>query len=206
MIRWLIILLTININAFALEAVVTVLETPLFKTNSHNSEIVQYLRKGDIIKIHPSLANERDMEQFSPDKTKHAKILEKMRRNYDEEQDPLFNGKENHEYRVEDNFIPTLDRRGHIAYVLSAHLYIFYEDSREFNQITSKKDPTDYRLEEPLPTNYPFMKTRSLRSQFIIGFTQPNYQSYNYPDEFKAKGYTTPLNLNYTYLKQGPGE
>lgn len=40
--------------AFAYEAVVTALEAPLFRVQDDKSKVIQYLRKGDIIKIHRS--------------------------------------------------------------------------------------------------------------------------------------------------------
>jgi hypothetical protein len=168
-ILWMIFLILFN-KVFALEAVVTVLETPLFESNSYDAKVIQYLRKGDVIKIHPGLGNEKDKS-----------------------------------ISIEDEFIPTLDRRGHTAFILSNHIYVFYNDSREFNQKISKKDPTDYRLEEPLPSNYSFKKPTGLRNQFTLGLTQPQNQSYNYPDKIKAKGFGSPLDLNYTYLKLAPG-
>jgi hypothetical protein len=164
-----IFLILIN-EVFALEAVVTVLETPLFESRSYDAKVVQYLRKGDVIKIYPALGDQE------------GKSIIK-----------------------DDEFIPTLDRRGHTTFVLSSHIYVFYNDSREFNQKVSQKDPTDYRLEEPLPTNYPFKKTTGLRNQFTLGLTQPQNQSYNYPDKIKAKGFGSPVDLNYTYLRLAPG-
>jgi hypothetical protein len=195
-----------KVFARELEAVVTVLETPLFDSKNYEAQVVQYLRKGDVIKIHPSIGNDKEMDKFSPKPEKLSELKERYKKNLEYEQDPLFKGEEESTFNISDEFIPTLDRRGHRAYVLSSHIYVFFDDSRELNQKISQKDPTDYRLKEPLPTNYPFKKTTGLRNQFIMGITQPYNHSYDYPDKFKAKGFNSPLDLNYTYLKLAPGD
>ena len=178
--------LLFSTQAFALDAVVTVLETPLFKYRSYEAPVVQYLRKGDVIKIHPSIANDRKYDQYAPANKKHVTPKET--------------------YYLEDEFIPTLDRQGNTVFVLSEHIYVYFGDSREFDQVTLAKDPTDYRLEEPLPKNYPLPAKSGYRGQVILGITQPYYESYPYFDNFKTKGYTTPIDVNLTLLRQAPGD
>jgi hypothetical protein len=193
-------------NAFALEAVVTVLETPMFKYRSHEAPVVQYLRKGDVINIHPSIANERNFDQYSPSPEKLAAVKKKMRESAEYKQDPLFRGEEENTSFLEDEFIPTLDRQGNTVYVLSDHLYVYFGDLREFAQKKKQKDPTDYRLEEPLPKHYPLKISSGYRGQFLAGFTQPYYESYPYKDSVKTKGYTSPIDLNITLLRLAQGD
>lgn len=178
--------LLLTTKVFALEAVVTVLESPLLKSPSYDAQVVQYLRKGDVIKIHPSIANDRKFNQYRPKDKKFSESKET--------------------YYLEDEFIPTLDRQGNTVYVLSEHLYVYFGDSREFDQTVARKDPTDYRLEEPLTKNYPLSSPSGYRGQVILGITQPYYESYPYFDNFKTKGYTTPIDLNLTLLRQAPGD
>jgi len=64
--RWVLFFILFSAEALALEAVVTVLETPMFKTKSYDAPVVQYLRKGDIIKVHPSIANRREFDEYAP--------------------------------------------------------------------------------------------------------------------------------------------
>lgn len=173
-----------SFNAFALEAVVTVLETPMLKEKSLDSKVVQYLRKGDVIKIHPSLGNDPRFDEYAPIEGYYAPEGSIIR------QDP---------------FIPTLDRQGNTVYVISEHLYIYYEDSREFNEPRLSKDPTDYRLEEPLPKNYPLPVKSGYRGLFYLGLSGPNYESYKYQDSVRMKGYQSPVNVGITLLKQAPG-
>lgn len=192
-------------EVFALEAVVTVLETPLFSSPSYDANVVQYLRKGDVIKIHPSIGNDRNMDQYAPSPEKLKVLREKMRETPEYKEDPMFTGEESTTFYLEDEFIPTLDRQGHIAYVLSEHIYVYFNDARELEQKFIAKDPTDYRLEEPLPRKYPLYSPTGYRGQFLIGLTQPNYESYPYPDKVGTKGYTSPVDLTVTLLKQAPG-
>lgn len=203
--KLLFLLMILSFEALALEAVVTVLETPLFKYRSYEAPVVQYLRKGDVIKIHPSVGNERKFDQHAPAPEKLALLQKRMKDSPEYNQDPLFRGEAENTYFIEDEFIPTLDRQGNTVYVLSEHIYVYFGDSREFNQTLTRKDPTDYRLEEPLPRNYPLKSISGYRGQFLLGVTQPHFESYPYRDNFKTKGYTSPIDLNLTLLRQAPG-
>jgi hypothetical protein len=177
----------------------------MFRYKSYDAPVVQYLRKGDVIKIHPSVANDLDMDRFSPSREKLKTLREEMMRSPEYNQDKLFRGESENTAYLEDEFIPTLDRQGNTVYVLSEHIYVYFNDSREYLQRVATKDPTDYRLEEPLPRKYPLRTTTGLRGQFILGLTQPYYESYPYKDPIKRKGYTSPVDMHLTFLKQAPG-
>lgn len=204
--KCLVFFLLFSFEALALEAVVTVLETPMFKEKSYDAPVVQYLRKGDVIKIHPSIANDRDMDKYAPEPKKLAELRDRLIESPEYNQDPIFKGKTQNAAFIEDEFIPTLDRQGNTVYVLSSHIYVYFNDRRELEQRVQTQDPTDYRLQEPLPKNYPLKTPEGLRGQFIAGFTQPNYESYDYPDSIEKKGYTSPLDMQLTFLKRAPGE
>ncbi len=171
-------LLFISTNALALEAVVTVLETPMLKTRSYEAPVVQYLRKGDVIKIDPALGNSTKYDHMG---TYQAK-----------------------EPESDDEFIMTLDRQGNKVWVIRRHLYIYSENEDEFNQVIAKKDETDYRLEEPLPKKYPLYSPTGYRGQVTLGITQPYTESYDYDSSVKMKGYQSPLDVVITLLRQTP--
>lgn len=170
-------------DVFALEAVVTVLESPMLSEPDANATVVQYLRKGDYIKVHPSLNNDPNMDQYAPSQKKEAKNT----------------------YYLEDEFIPVLDRQGKTAYVMSEHIYVYFDDSRERSQNILTKDPTDYRLEEPLSEKYPLPTPSGYRGQFLFGFSQPYTESYPYESSVKSKGYEVPTELFYSIYRQAPG-
>jgi hypothetical protein len=196
--KYLYFLVLFTLEAHALQAVVTVLEAPLFKDKSYTSPVVQYLRKGDIINIDSSLENDRTIEQYAPSP-------EKIKNYQDQNTDPFFEGENKNIASIEDTFIPTVDRQGHIVYILSEHIYIYFNNAREYEQKISSKDPTDYRLEEPLPPKYPFKTLSGLRGQFLLGFNQPYSESYEYRSSIKSKGYSSPVDLSYSILKQATG-
>lgn len=178
------IFLLFSANAFALEAVVTVLEAPMFQERRLDAPVVQYLRKGDVIRVHPSLANSRKYDEMQPN-------------GYVETEEVAANT-----FYVEDEFIPTIDRQGKQVYVLSDHVYVYFNDAREFTQTIPRKDPTDYRLKEPLTKNYPLYTETGHRGQFLFGFTQPYNESYPYAESVKTKGYMSPIDINITILRK----
>jgi hypothetical protein len=178
------LLLIITNSAWALDAVVTVLEAPVFQDKDLSSPVVKYFRKGDIIKVHPSLANDRKYDQM----------------NY--ENRPISYEEINHTFSLDDVFIPIIDRQGKRAFVLSEHIYVYFNDAREFTQNTSGKDLTDYRLEEPLPKGYPLKSLSGYRGQVLLGFSQAFSESYPYQNQTKAKGFTNPLHLTAVVLRQ----
>lgn len=166
-------------NAFALDAVITVLETPMLKYKSYDAPVVQYLRKGDVIKIDPALANSKEYDQMGT---------------YTSKTEP----------DSDDEFIMTLDRQGNKVWVIRRHLYIYTENEDEFNQTIANKDETDYRLEEPLPKKYPLESPTGYRGQFNLGIAQSYTESYDYDSSVKMKGYQSPINATVTLLRQAP--
>lgn len=201
--KLLILILIIIPSAFALEAVVTVLETPMLSEPRYDAKAVQYLRKGDIIKLHPSLNKLEDYDHLAPSEEKFKALDEKIKSSEEWNQDPLFKG-EMDDISIEDEFVPALDRQGHKVYLIRDHLYIYFSNRKELTQGILTKDPTDYRLQEPLPRKYPLAEPQGYRGQFTLGLTQPYQESYDYDQSFKAKGYTIPLDLNISFLRQAP--
>ena len=201
----LIILILSITNAFALDAVVTVLETPLLKSPSYSAPVVQYLRKGDIIKVHPSLNNNTEFDHLAPSPEKFAKLKKELDESSEWNQDPLFKGEATHAH-IEDEFVPTLDRQGNTVYVIRDHLYVYFTSPKELHQPNFRNDPTDYRLEEPLPKRYPLDTEAGYRGIVTLGLTQPYYESYPYPSSVKAKGYTSPIDFNISYLRNTPND
>lgn len=201
--KWLVCFIFSLSNAYALEAVVTVLETPMLKYKSLDAPVVQYLRKGDVIKVDPALDKDTRYDHLAPDPKKLAQIKKELDDSYEWKQDPLFTGKVS-EVSIDDELIPTLDRQGNRVYVIREHFFVYFKDRREMDQATLRKDPTDYRLEEPLPKKYPLESPHGYRGQATVGVTQPYYESYPYPTSVKTKGYMSPVDVNITFLRQTP--
>jgi hypothetical protein len=206
MIRAILLSLLLSSECFALEAVVTVLETPMFREKNLNSQVVQYLRKGDVISIHGSVDRITKYDHMAPHPAKLAELNRRIEAD-PARFDPMFSGKTPELINPEvDEFIPVVDRQGLRAYVLSQHLYIYYENMREMGQTTIQPDPTDYRLEEPLPKHYPLFTFSGYRGLGFIGVTQPYNESYPYNSTVRMKGYMSPLDFNYVLLRKTPDD
>lgn len=82
-------------------------------------------------------------------------------------------------------FIPTFDRAGNPAFIPSRYVKVITGQVNEKNQPISYKgnDPTDYRLEEPIPVTYPFPNKNFARASvsFIVGNNANSVYSYNSP-------------------------
>lgn len=187
-------------NLFASEGVITVLEAPIFKEPSINSKILQYHRKGAKIYIHPS--------EFSKDKyegliNEDNSQIENYQSTYQKEfKDELFDkGKT---YFPKDNyrFYKTLSRSGVEAYILKEHIFLLYKDGRELTQEVIAKDPTDYRIAEPLPKGFPIARPTGYRGIGTFGLGLPSEQSYPYSEKINDTGYDFSKEVNFVWSKQ----
>ncbi len=199
------IIYLINLNSYALDAVVTVLEAPLFKEKNTQSPVVQYFRRGDIIKIHPGIGQNKKYDHLSPGYEKFQNIKKELSQN-PEAIDPLLDGTVVEEISPIDEFIPTLDRQGKTAYILSDHIQIYFDDEREFSLNFVTKDRTDYRLNEPLPDNYPLFTKTGYRGNILMGISQPYNESYSYPEQISTKVYSNPFEISAAFLNQTPDD
>ena len=159
---------------FALEAVVKVLEAPVFSKEEKNSKVVEYRKKGEVIKIFPQkkilFLSDSDVEIF----------LEK------------------------NEFIPIIDKSGQKSYILANHLFILFENSQEFQETARIRDDTDYRLNEPLPTSYPLGSSHTHRSQITLGLNHFIFENYPYPEDYSRKGFLTQSEFVYSLFKMTP--
>jgi len=191
-----IILLLLSMNVFALEGVVRVLEAPLFREKNSLSPVIQYLRKGDVIKLHGATQLDDRYDHLAPSNFKRSELEAELQ--LETKDDEI----------VEENseFVPTFDRHGQKAYILREHIFIYYETEKELTQKPLPRDPTDYRLQEPLPANYPFQKITGYRGQFLIGVSGPYSKSYPYNSEVKKKGYESPKAIQFALYKEAPDD
>lgn len=170
-------LLFLSSKLFALEGAITVLEAPIFNKPDATTKVIQYARKGDLIYIHPQEAAKNNFNRRQPP----LEITSETTQKYDElYEDPLFQ-KPSDTYLAKDenpSFYRTMDKRGRIAYILKEHVHVYYEDEREFTQVDIKPDPTDYRIQEPLPPDYPFISEIGYKGYLGIGVGKPSDSFY----------------------------
>lgn len=105
----------------------------------------------------------------------HSQVMQRIRKG-----ERVYVPSEAIENEAMPEFIPTFDRAGNKVFVPSRYIKIVTKDDREYNQpITiAGSDPTDYRIEEPIPETYPFANTyfaRASLSMFVGNNTQSSY-------------------------------
>lgn len=201
MVRVFLFLCLLGTNALAGEGRVSVLEAPMFRRPSVKAKIVQYVQKGEIIYIHPQvLVDEKKYRQFRPD-TETRERLEKELAQDPDLQDPYFDN-DTPAYHDKLKFVLTKDNQGRDAWVLRKHVHVYYEDEREFTQLAPRPDPTDYRLTEPLPTDYPLYDHDKVRGWLQLGVGSAFSRNYPYKEKIIAESYGQQLELNAAILWQ----
>jgi hypothetical protein len=89
-------------------------------------------------------------------------------------------------------FIQTYDRVGNVAYIPTEYIKISTNDLRESDMPITypKKDPTDYRLEEPIPKTYPFDDASFLRASLALTSGSNLKSPYDYNSTFATQNFT----------------
>lgn len=102
------------------------------------------------------------------------------------------------------NFYQTLDRNGNTAHIAKDYVKLITNDLREKRQAISpfSPDPTDYRLQEPLPKNYPFIKDERHRGQVSILAGPDMKANYIYPQVILEERYSFKRGFQLSYLKK----
>lgn len=101
----------------------------------------------------------------------------------------------NDSYRDETipEYFQTYDRAGNTAFIPSRFVKVITEDENEgLLPITlNDHDPTDYRLEEPIPVTYPFSNNNYLRASFSFTLSNNSKSPYDYEKSFDSQNYRT---------------
>lgn len=101
-------------------------------------------------------------------------------------------------------FVETFDRAGNTAYVPSRYLKIISNDETENSQNINygANDPTDYRLEEPIPTTYPFNNYSFLKTSISWTLGNNTKSPYDYGSTFTRQEYFTEKGARLTVLRR----
>ena len=164
------------------KGIVLVLEAPLLRKPHIKSKVVQRLRKGQKIYIHD--------KHFFPGPFQSipysAADLEKIKWL---ETDP------------HPHFYLSMDKVGNDAYIPKEYIKLITGDEREFSQrITPfQPDPTDYRIEEPLPEGYPLNPKHYYRGQFSFLIGPPLKGNYLYPQSILKEDLSTRKGFSFSY-------
>jgi hypothetical protein len=101
-------------------------------------------------------------------------------------------------------FLSTFDKSGNDLYVPTKYIKIVYNDVREENSPIAfqGKDPTDYRIEEPIPKTYPYSDVNFLRAgvSYTIGTNMKSPYEYNSP--LSEQRYSTEQGARLTLMRK----
>lgn len=88
-------------------------------------------------------------------------------------------------------FVPTFDRAGNEAYIPAKYVKVISGTDEESKQSISygKHDPTDYRLEEPIPASYPFEDRSFLRASISFVVANNTSSPYEYGTSFNEQNF-----------------
>tara|TARA_R110002049_G_scaffold152839_1_gene316982 strand:+ start:952 stop:1983 length:1032 start_codon:yes stop_codon:yes gene_type:complete len=177
---FLILLLTLSSRLFAAQAIVIVLEAPLLEEPSLDSNVKQVVRKGDKIYLHDRHFSASDWESTSGASQKDI-LVDVV---YDEE------------------FYQALSKDGLPAYIQTKYVKVIYQDDRELTNPVSRfeVDPTDYRLEEPLPEGYPLSDKDKKKAAALFSMGTHSKSSYQFNDEIIDEDYANSYGLTLLYM------
>lgn len=101
-------------------------------------------------------------------------------------------------------FIQTYDRVGNIAYVPTRYIKIVTNELSENKMPITYPihDPTDYRLEEPIPTTYPFDNTSFLRTSLAFMMGNNTKSPYDYSTTFTKQDYSAESGVRFNLTRK----
>ena len=179
------LLLIIFINsAMAIDAEVIVLEAPLLAAPDQSARTLQRVRKGKKLFINSNQLNNSQWQ---------------MNYNVDSNGEPLPQNKEN------TLFLKTLTTAGEDAWISKKFVKVIYNDEREdqlqMNPYASY-DPTDYRIEEPLPDTYPLIDPRKARAYMSFGIGPAAKSGFNYGTTVLEEQIGNKYSFNTIYARK----
>ncbi len=173
-------------NTHAGEGIITTLEAPIMSAPDMTSQVRQLFRKGDHIYIHDRHLKNGPL-QINYDQSAATGFF------------PINTNPETGE-----GFYQTKDRNGQTAYISDRYVKIITNDSREFTQnITPySPDPNDYRLEEPLPKNYPLIEKNMYRAAFNFSIGPDLKSNYNYNSVLAKEDFSNHYGFEIKYSRK----
>lgn len=167
-------------DIFAANGIVIVLEAPLLKEPSLDSSVKQVVRKGDKIYLHDQHFNASAWENTS-EASERVSIVDNV---YNEE------------------FYQTLSKDGFPAFIQAKYVKVIFQDNRETTKPVARfeVDPTDYRLEEPLPKDFPLSEKDKKKAAFLLTLGTHSKSSYAFDDEIINENYANSYGVNLLYM------
>ncbi len=165
--------------------IITTLEAPLFHEESIDSRVIQYARKGQKIYIHNKHFVNGPLE-----------VTYEESDNSSQETNPdiMYDDSKEQYYETRDNM-------GQRAFISRYYVKLITDDQREFNQNITPydPDPNDYRLEEPLPKNYPLIKKEMYRATLSLSAGPDLRSNYNYSEVLETEDFSNRYGFNISF-------
>lgn len=159
---FIILILLIGLDTLAADAEVIVLEAPLLSAPNYKARVLQRVRKGKNLVIHNQNLGKNPWEV-----------------NYEVDSNGLPLPKD----EIDNEFLKTLTTSGVDAWIPKKYVKVVYNDDRE-NELKmnpySNYDPTDYRIEEPLPESYPLIEQSNAKAYMSFGMGPSSKSGFNY--------------------------
>tara|TARA_R110000868_G_scaffold155691_7_gene382248 strand:- start:7470 stop:8501 length:1032 start_codon:yes stop_codon:yes gene_type:complete len=167
-------------NSFAADGIVIVLEAPLLASPSLDAQVKQTLRRGDKVYLHDQHFNESAWESTS-DASQRVAIIDDI---YNEE------------------FYQTLSKDGLPAFIQAKYVKVIFKDNREASDPVArfKTDPTDYRLEEPLPDGFPLSEREKKKASALFTMATHTKSSYEFDRQLIDESFDTAYGLDLIYM------
>jgi len=111
-------------------------------------------------------------------------------------------------YYAKETFLPefleTYDRTGQLAYIPSKFIKLITNDDKEYLSSINyeSNDPTDYRLTEPIPRNYPFLDHTFIKASFALTYGNSNKSPFNYNRNYSRQDYSPETGGRFTVTKK----
>lgn len=132
--------------------------------------------------------------------THEARILQTLRRG----KVLYLHGREFSNYESDDNFYKTVTRDGADAYIPKDFVKVIHNDITELDEplLSYNSDPTDYRLQEPLPKNYPITSEKSLLASFNFHYGSAFKQNYSHNQNLNKENFSSQYGVSGWYAKK----
>lgn len=101
-------------------------------------------------------------------------------------------------------FVPTFDRAGNRAYIPGKYIKVILGTVAE-NQMPitiAGHDPTDYRLEEPIPSSYPYEDRAYLRASVAVILANSMKSPYEYNSYYNKQEYPSEVGMRVALTKK----
>jgi hypothetical protein len=184
---FILIFILLSQKAIAIEGVVIVLDAPLFEKPKSDSHILDFVRKGQKVMLHKKDfgLGPNDVDYYSLSPLEDQDVIGSL--------DQL----------KDTGFYKTLTADAKDAYISKKHVKVIYLDQREFAKRVSNlpDDPTEYRISEPLPENYPLYTVHKYRSNISLGIGPGHKFHYPYVDNVNKESFTARSVLQFQFLK-----